>query len=104
MAGSASIQTMTLLEVLLLLLVAGVIGAIGQSIAGYSHGGCLTSIGVGFIGALAGTWLARKLSLPDFFVLQVGGVSLPVVWSLVGSALFVAIISLLARGRGKIEP
>ena len=79
---------MTPLDFLLLLLVAGLIGAIGQSIVGYSHGGCLSSIAVGFIGALMGIWLARKFALPDFFVIHVGNASLPVVWSIIGSALF----------------
>jgi uncharacterized membrane protein YeaQ/YmgE (transglycosylase-associated protein family) len=90
---------MTLSELVLLVLVAGVIGAIGQSIAGYSHGGCFTSIAVGFIGSLVGIWLARKMGLPDFYVFHMGSASLPVVWSIAGSALFVALISLFGRGR-----
>jgi hypothetical protein len=32
---------MTLMSLLILLLVAGICGSIGQAIAGYSHGGCL---------------------------------------------------------------
>ena len=47
---------MTLLELLVMLIIAAVCGAIGQSIAGMTRGGCLTSIAVGFIGALLGTW------------------------------------------------
>ena len=88
---------MTLSDFLLLLLVAGFIGAIGQGIAGYSHGGCLTSIAVGFIGSLVGVWLARKIGLPDFYVFHIGGASLPVVWSIAGSTLFVAVISVFNR-------
>jgi uncharacterized membrane protein YeaQ/YmgE (transglycosylase-associated protein family) len=90
---------MTLTDFLLLLAVAGLIGAIGQGIVGYSHGGCLVSIGVGFIGALVGTWLAKKMGLPDFFVLHIGTTSLPVVWSIAGSAIFIALISLMSRFR-----
>lgn len=83
---------MTLLELLVLLAVAGMAGAVGQSISGYSHGGCLTAIAVGFVGALVGTWLARGLGLPEILALQVGGVAFPVVWATLGAAIFVTLI------------
>ena len=35
---------MSIIDFLLLLLVAGICGALGQSVAGYSHGGCLGSV------------------------------------------------------------
>jgi len=92
---------MTLLDLLLMLAVAGVIGAIGRAIAGYSHGGCLVSIAVGFVGAILGAWLARKLGLPELFVVSVGGTNFPLVWSVIGSALFVAVIGLMSRGRSR---
>jgi uncharacterized membrane protein YeaQ/YmgE (transglycosylase-associated protein family) len=88
---------MTLLELLVLLLIAGVCGGIGQSIAGFSRGGCLTSVALGFIGALLGMWLARALGLPEVFAIRVGDSTFPIVWSIVGSALFVAIIGLVSR-------
>jgi uncharacterized membrane protein YeaQ/YmgE (transglycosylase-associated protein family) len=90
---------MTLIDLLILLLVAGVCGALGQAISGFSRGGCLVSIALGFIGAILGMWLARQLGLPELLILPVGGKSFPVVWSIIGSALFVAVISLLTRGR-----
>lgn len=90
---------MTLIDVLILLLVAGLCGALGQAISGYSRGGCLVSIALGFIGAILGMWLARQLGLPELFNVRVGGQNFPVIWSIIGSALFVAVISLLTRGR-----
>lgn len=90
---------MTLIDLLILLLVAGLCGALGQAISGFSRGGCLVSIALGFIGAVLGMWLARQLGLPELFVVAVGGRNFPVVWSIIGSALFVAVISLLTRGR-----
>jgi uncharacterized membrane protein YeaQ/YmgE (transglycosylase-associated protein family) len=90
---------MTLLDLLLLLIVAGVCGSLGQAIVGYSRGGCLVSIALGFIGALLGVWLARVLHLPELFSVQIGTTSFPIVWSIVGSALFVAVITLLTRRR-----
>jgi uncharacterized membrane protein YeaQ/YmgE (transglycosylase-associated protein family) len=90
---------MTWIDLLILLLVAGVCGALGQAISGFSRGGCLVSIALGFIGAIFGMWLAQQLGLPELLMLPVGGKSFPVVWSIIGSALFVAVISLLTRGR-----
>src|ERR1700741_4473746 len=65
--GPSSPAAMSLLAFLMLLLVAGVCGSIGRSIAGYSHTGCFTSVALGFIGALLGLWLARALHLPELF-------------------------------------
>lgn len=90
---------MNLTELIILLLVAGVCGAIGRAISGYSHGGCLVSIALGFIGAIIGTWLARALHLPELFPVHVGATSFPIVWSIIGAALFVAVISLISRSR-----
>ena len=90
---------MTIVDFLLLLLVAGVIGSIGQAIAGFDTGGCLASIAVGFIGALLGAWLGRAIGAGELFVLEVGGTSFPVVWSIIGAAVFVALIRLVSRAR-----
>jgi len=90
---------MTLIDLLVLLLVAGVCGALGQAIAGRSRGGCLVSIALGFIGALVGVWVARQLALPEFYALRIGDNNFPIIWSILGAALFVAVLSLLTRGR-----
>jgi uncharacterized membrane protein YeaQ/YmgE (transglycosylase-associated protein family) len=90
---------MTILDVIVLLIIAGLCGALGQAITGFSRGGCLVSIAIGFIGALLGMWLARQLGLPELFTIQIGGTGFPIIWSIIGSALFVAIISLLTRSR-----
>ncbi|MCC5933510.1 MAG: GlsB/YeaQ/YmgE family stress response membrane protein [Candidatus Cyclonatronum sp.] len=86
---------MGLFEFIFLLLVAGVCGSIGQSIAGSSKGGCVVSIVLGFIGALIGSWLSRTLNLPELFTFTIGGESFPVIWSIIGSVVFVTILSLL---------
>ena len=88
---------MSLLELLVLILVAGVCGAIAQAVTGFSRGGCLLAIGAGFIGALIGTWIARLLGLPDLFVLTIGGTGLPVVWTIIGAALFAAVLAAVSR-------
>ncbi len=87
---------MTLIEFLILLLVAGICGGLAQALVGYSRGGCLLSIVIGFIGALVGRWIANKLALPDFFELNIGGHNFPVLWSIIGGAVFTGIINLLS--------
>lgn len=88
---------MTLTEFLILLLVAAICGSIGQSLAGYDLGGCLVSIIVGFIGAYIGRWLAAKFGLPEIFSISVGGKSFPIVWAVIGSAIFALIVALIRR-------
>lgn len=90
---------MTILEFFLLLLIAGICGSIGQAIAGYSRGGCLVSIVVGFIGALLGSWLSVQLAMPELFNVTVGGNQFPVIWSIIGSVIFVALVGLLTPRR-----
>jgi uncharacterized membrane protein YeaQ/YmgE (transglycosylase-associated protein family) len=89
---------MSVVELVLLLLIAGVCGAIGKSIVGYFPGGFLASIGIGFVGALVGSWLARLIGLPELFAIDVGGTTFPIVWAILGSALFVAIVALISGG------
>ncbi len=90
---------MSLISILLLLLIAAIAGSIGQALAGYTMGGCLLSIVVGFIGAVLGLWLARGLGLPEPFPITIGGETFPLLWAIVGSALFAAVIGLLTRRR-----
>jgi len=88
-----------IIQLLVLLLIAGVCGALGQAIGGYSHGGCLVSIALGFIGALLGSWLAGALHLPELVSIPAGGMNFPIIWSIIGAALFVALINLISRRR-----
>jgi len=90
---------MTLFDLLILLLVAGICGSLGQAISGYSRGGCLVSIALGFVGALLGMWIARQMGLPELFAVNIGGTRFPIVWSIIGSTLFVAVISFISRSR-----
>jgi uncharacterized membrane protein YeaQ/YmgE (transglycosylase-associated protein family) len=92
-------MTMSLPAILVLLVIAAVCGAIGKAIAGSARGGLIVSIVLGFIGALLGPWVAGKLSLPEHFMIDIGGRAFPVLWSIIGAALFVAIIHLVSRRR-----
>lgn len=86
---------MTLLDFLLLLLVAGICGSLAQTIAGYSRRGILTSIALGFVGALLGSWLSRTLGLGEVLALHLGDRVFPIVWSIIGAVLFVAALHLM---------
>jgi uncharacterized membrane protein YeaQ/YmgE (transglycosylase-associated protein family) len=92
-------MTFSLVELLILLLIAGICGGLAQTLAGFSRGGCLVAIAMGFIGALLGTWLARLTGLPELFTIQIGETTFPIVWSIIGGALFAAVLSLLTRPR-----
>ena len=90
---------MTLLGFIVLLVIAAIAGTLGQAIAGYSVGGCLMSIVVGFVGAFLGLWIARQLGSPEWLTIQIQGESFPLVWSIIGSALLSAVLGLLLRRR-----
>ncbi len=95
---------MSLFHLLVFMAVAAIIGGIAQSIVGYSHGGCLISAVLGFIGAILGTWLAGILHAPELWVIQIGDQEVPVIWSIIGATLFVGILQFMVRrgdrGRG----
>ena len=90
---------MTLIDFLILAIVAAICGGLGQAIVGFSRGGCLVAMALGFIGAVLGYWLKDALGLPEPLMLRIAGSDFPVVWSIIGSALFVAVISFLTGRR-----
>jgi uncharacterized membrane protein YeaQ/YmgE (transglycosylase-associated protein family) len=94
-------MTMQPLTLCILVVVAGVCGALGKAIVGSPGGGIIVTIATGFIGALVGIWLARLLQLPEVASLQLEGANFPIVWSIAGSALFVALISAFAKSEKK---
>jgi uncharacterized membrane protein YeaQ/YmgE (transglycosylase-associated protein family) len=94
-------MTLTLTDLAILLIVAGICGAIGRAIAGGPPRGILVSIALGFIGALFGMWLARVFHLPLWYTLQIGDApEFPIIWAIIGAAFFVAVLHLLSGGWG----
>jgi len=90
---------MSLTTIILLILIAAVCGSIGKAIAGSARGGLIVTTAIGFIGALIGPWVAGLLGLPEPFMVTIGGHPFPVLWSIIGAAIFVAIIHLFSRRR-----
>ena len=90
---------MTLVQFLILLLIAAIAGGLGQALSGYSHGGCLISTIVGFIGAFLGLWLGRQMGLPEPFPITVGDQTFPLLWAIIGSALFSGVLGFLSPRR-----
>ena len=96
-------MTLTLPGLIVLLLIAAICGAVGKALAGGARGGLLVSTALGFIGALLGPWVARQMHLAEPFMLRVGAQSFPILWSIIGAALFVALLHLLAGRRSWIR-
>jgi uncharacterized membrane protein YeaQ/YmgE (transglycosylase-associated protein family) len=93
----SGVYKMTLIKFLILLLIAFICGSVGAKLAGAGNKGCFTSIILGFIGALIGSWLSEKLGITDFIYFR----SIPVLWSIAGAAIFVAVINLISGGSGR---
>lgn len=83
-------------EFLFLLLVASILGSIGAALAGRKQLGCLTSIAVGLIGAMLGRWGAQQLEIQDIWTLTIRNQDIPVFSTLIGSALFIAVLNLIS--------
>jgi len=92
-------MTLTLPGLIVLIIIAAICGAIGKAIAGGTQGGLITSIALGFIGALLGPWVAHQLKLSEPFVIHLSGQSFPILWSIIGAALFVAFLHLISGRR-----
>jgi uncharacterized membrane protein YeaQ/YmgE (transglycosylase-associated protein family) len=55
------------------------------------------SIVVGFIGAYIGLWVSKQMGLPDFFTVNIEGKPFPIIWAIIGSAIFTFFVALLRR-------
>ena len=97
---------MGLIELLILLVIAGICGVIAEFIVGFSPGGFAVSIVVGVIGAYVGSYLANQLGLPQYLpvslLLPTTAYNFSMLWAIIGSVLLVAVIKALrSGGRGR---
>jgi len=97
LAAEVCHMTITLPGLIILIIIAAICGALGRAIAGDVRGGFIVSMVLGFIGALVGPWIAHQLKLAEPWMIHVSGHSFGILWSIVGAAVFVAIIHLVSR-------
>lgn len=89
----------SLLGLLLLIVLAGICGAIAKAIVGMRRGGLLASIGLGFLGGLIGVILADITNLPAILAIDLGGMTFPFVWALLGTVLLVMAVAAFSGRR-----
>ena len=100
---------MTLVELLLVLVIAGVCGFVAEMVVGFSPGGFLASIAVGLVGAYLGSWIATMIGLPPVLstrsiipatngsaIIPIN-ISFDVVYSIIGAIVLLFLISLARR-------
>ena len=80
---------------LLSVVIAALAGATGARLAGRRSPGCWTSMVLGWIGSLLGSWLAGLLGWPTLWEIE----GFPIIWAVVGAALFVALLNLISGRR-----
>ncbi len=88
---------MSLIDFLLMIAIAVAFGSLAQWTSGYSRGGWIVNLSVGFLGALAGALVARSFDVPEIYQLTLGRATFPIIWSIIGSVLFLAAISLVVK-------
>jgi uncharacterized membrane protein YeaQ/YmgE (transglycosylase-associated protein family) len=89
-------MTFTLTGFVILLLIAGVCGALGRAIGGGTRGGFVVSIVVGFVGAFLGPMIAHQFRLPELMMVTVDHHPFPILWSIIGASLFVAAVHFIS--------
>ena len=90
------------LQLLILLVIAGICGAVAELIVGFSPPGLhvmLVSIIIGVIGAFIGAWIAGTLNLPPITEIRVGTIRLNLLYTIIGSTLLLMLLQALRSGR-----
>ena len=88
---------MSIVSLIVLILVGAICGAIAEMLVGYSPGGFLASVAIGFLGALIGSWLAPRIGLPSIFAVTISGFTIEILWAILGAVILLLILSLFRR-------
>jgi uncharacterized membrane protein YeaQ/YmgE (transglycosylase-associated protein family) len=89
-----------LLQLSILLVIAGICSAIAQWVVGFSPGGFVISIILGVVGAYLGMSLASLLPIPLILPIHVGTDSFDLRWAVCGSLLLLLLLYLIRYGSG----
>jgi uncharacterized membrane protein YeaQ/YmgE (transglycosylase-associated protein family) len=90
---------MTLIELVVYLVIAAIIGLIAHKIARGTGSSFVVSLLLGFLGAFLGTWLARLFRWPEVVAVSYEDHPFPIFWALVGAVVLVVLAHLLVRPR-----
>ena len=83
----------------MLLVIAGISGAVGTVLGGGGQGRLVASVALGLAGAVLGPWLAHQFHVAELFELQVSDQPFPLVSSALGAAVSVALVSFASGPR-----
>jgi uncharacterized membrane protein YeaQ/YmgE (transglycosylase-associated protein family) len=88
---------MQVVDFLLLLVIAGVFGWLGAVIMGAKRMNFALLIIAGLVGAVVGRYIRNFVELPELYTFQVGSMSFPVVWTILGCVIVVGIVAGLTQ-------
>lgn len=88
---------MNLMDLLMLVVIAGVCGYIGGQLMGAKRMNLVVMVILGFVGATAGKLLASFFHLPLLWELKIAGNSFPIVWAVIGSIVVVGLFTFIQQ-------
>ena len=77
--------------------IAVICGTIAQLTSGFSRGGWIVNLGVGFLGAVGGVVLSRALNAPLIYNIKYRMIDFPIIYSIIGCTLLLAGIGFLIK-------
>ena len=87
------------MQLVVLLVIAGIAGAIGTALGGGGRSSFVASVALGLVGAAFGPWLVHQFHLTELVQLQVGDQPFPLVSATLGAGLTVALLHLASGPR-----
>lgn len=93
---------MNVLEFIVLVILAGMLGVVAQRILGTKYG-LLVTVVLGLVGALLGHQLGKLFHLPVYVSVTVGSVSVSVLWAIIGALLVTFVAGIISKSNRKAQ-